>query len=87
LITHWIVLMFVSKSCSIVGKATLTAVKSLAITTTAIPIAKRASQLVRWPDSVGAGLEIRAAYAKVRNRMSFRLDSLALLLLLPPRGE
>jgi hypothetical protein len=37
----------VSKSLSIVGRATLTAVKSLAITTTAMPIAKSASQLVR----------------------------------------
>jgi len=87
LITHWIVLMLVSKSASIVGRATLTAVKSLAITTTAMPIAKRASQLVFWLESLGAGVEIRAAYAKVRSRMSFRLDSLALLLLLPPRGE
>ena len=39
--------MLVSKSFSIVGRATLIAEKSLAITTTAIPIAKRASQLIR----------------------------------------
>ena len=39
--------MLVSKSFSMVGRATLIAEKSLAITTTAIPIAKRASQLVR----------------------------------------
>jgi hypothetical protein len=58
------------------------------MTTTAIPIAKRASQLVGWAAVlVGAGVEIRAAYAKVRSRMGIRLDSLALLLLLPPRGE
>jgi hypothetical protein len=57
------------------------------MTTTAIPIAKRASQLVFWAEVLGAGVEIGAAYAKVRRRMSFRLDSLALLLLLPPRGE
>jgi hypothetical protein len=47
LTTHWIVLMFVSKSFSMVERATLIAEKSLAITTTAIPIAKRASQFVR----------------------------------------
>jgi hypothetical protein len=64
-----------------VGRATLTAVKSLAITTTAIPIAKSASQLVF------SGLAMAAAYAKVRRRMDRRFDSLALLLLLPPRGE
>jgi hypothetical protein len=57
------------------------------MTTTAIPIAKRASQLVRWAEVVFSGLAMAAAYAKVRSRMSFRLDSLALLLLLPPRGE
>jgi hypothetical protein len=55
--------------------------------TTAIPIANKASQLVFWPEMPAAGVEIRAAYAKVRSRMGFRLDSLALLLLLPPRGE
>jgi hypothetical protein len=52
-----------------------------------MPIAKRASQLVRAAESVVAGLAIRAAYAKVRSRMDRRFDSLALLLLLPPRGE
>jgi hypothetical protein len=87
LTTHWIVLTLVWKSCSIVGKATLIAEKSLAITTTAAPIAKRASQLIRSGMLVGWGLAIRAAYAKVRSRMDHRLDSLALLLLLPPRGE
>jgi hypothetical protein len=44
-------------------------------------MAKRASQ---W---VLCGLAMAAAYAKVRKRMDRRLDSLALLLLLPPRGE
>ena len=39
--------MLVSKSFSIVGRATLIAEKSLAITTTAIPIAKSASQVER----------------------------------------
>ncbi|MGN6256559.1 MAG: hypothetical protein ACTHN3_02265 [Solirubrobacterales bacterium] len=87
MITHWIVLMLVWKSLSIVGRATLTAVKSLAMTTTAMPIAKSASQLVRAAGLVLAGVAIRAAYAKVRSRMEHRLDSLALLLLLPLRGE
>ena len=79
--THWIVLMFVSKSFSIVGRATLMAEKSLAITTTAMPMAKSASQLVR------CDFAIAAAYAKLASRMGHRFDSLALLLLLPPRGE
>ncbi len=39
--------MFVSKSFSIVGSATLIAEKSLAITITAIAIANRASQVDR----------------------------------------
>jgi hypothetical protein len=46
-------------------------------------IAITASQLIL---SV-SGLAIAAAYAKVRSRMGHRLDSLALLLLLPLRGE
>jgi hypothetical protein len=41
----------------IVGRETLIAEKSLAITTTAIPIAKRASQLVRrWEASSAVSL-------------------------------
>jgi hypothetical protein len=52
-----------------------------------MPIAKSASQLVREAGSVLVGVAIRAAYAKVRRRMEHRLDSLALLLLLPLRGE
>ena len=85
--------MLVSKSFSIVGRATLIAEKSLAITTTAIPIAKRASQLMRCGER---GLDARhptkaadaaAVCATLRERMTHRLHSLALLLLLPPRGE
>jgi len=57
------------------------------MTTTARPIARRASQGVFCGETVASGLAIRGAYAKVRSGMSFRLDSLALLLLLPPRGE
>jgi len=34
-----------------------------------------------------SSLAIRAAYAKLKRRMTHRLDSLALLLLLPLRGE
>ena len=45
--THWIVLMFVEKSFSIVGSATLIAEKSLAMTSTATAIAKSASQVER----------------------------------------
>jgi len=52
-----------------------------------MPIAKSASQLVRAGEAVLAGVAIGAAYAKVRSRMDRRFDSLALLLLLPPRGE
>src|ERR1700733_6387916 len=49
--------MLVSKSFSMVGRATLIAEKSLAITRTAIPIAKRASQLMRCAEaSMGASL-------------------------------
>ena len=84
---HWIVLMLVSKSLSIVGRATLIAEKSLAITTTAMPIAKRASQVERGIALAGASLAMGAAYAKLEQRMTHRLDSLALLLLLPLRGE
>ena len=74
--------MLVSKSFSIVGRATLIAEKSLAITTTAIPMAKSASQLVR------CGLAIAAAYAKrPEPNDGLASHSPALLLLLPPRGE
>ena len=55
--------MFVSKSFSIVGRATLIAEKSLAITTTAIPMAKRASQLVRWAEASMRGSLRKAADA------------------------
>ena len=79
--THWIVLTFVWKSFSIVGIATLTAEKSLAITSTLMPIASNARMVFR------SRLEIAPAYAKLRRRMDHRLDSLALLLLLPLRGE
>jgi hypothetical protein len=65
----------------------LIAEKSLAMTSTARAIAKSASLDVCWDDEFGSGVEIRAAYAKVRKRMDRRFDSLALLLLLPPRGE
>jgi hypothetical protein len=57
------------------------------MTTTATAIAKSASQEVCWDEEFGSGVEILAAYAKVRKRMDRRFDSLALLLLLPPRGE
>jgi len=57
------------------------------MTTTATAIAMSASQEVFWDEAFGCGVEIRAAYAKVRSRMPHRLDSLTLLLLLPPRGE
>jgi hypothetical protein len=52
-----------------------------------MPIAKRASQVVRGIADEDDSLAMRAAYAKLRQRMTHRLDSLALLLLLPPRGE
>jgi hypothetical protein len=44
-------------------------------------IAKSAKMVER------SSLAIRAAYAKLERRMMHRLDSLALLLLLPLRGE
>jgi len=44
-------------------------------------IAKRARMVVR------SSLAIRAAYAKLKRRMTHRLDTLSLLLLLPLRGE
>jgi hypothetical protein len=69
------------KSFSVVGIATLTAEKSLAMTSTLILIAKSARTVVR------SSLAIGAAYAKLERRMTPRLDSLALLLLLPLRGE
>src|SRR6188768_1609770 len=58
--------MLVSKSLSIVGRATLIAEKSLAITTTAIPIAKRANQVERGIGLEETSLAMRAAYAKLR---------------------
>ena len=45
--THWTVVTSVSKSFSIWGSATLSAVRSLAITKTEIPIAPSASQVPR----------------------------------------
>jgi hypothetical protein len=67
------------------------------MTTTAIPMAKRASQVERGIELDEASLAISAAYATLsmverfcatlRGRMTHRLDSLALLLLLPLRGE
>jgi hypothetical protein len=75
------------KSFSIVGRATLIAEKSLAITTTAMPIAKRANQVARGIVLEEAWLEMRAAYAKLGRRMTHSQHSLALLLLLPLRGE
>jgi hypothetical protein len=87
LITHWIVLTLVSKSLSIVGRATLIAEKSLAMTITATPIARRASQVERGIADGEGSLAMGAAYAKLGQRMTHRPDSLALLLLLPLRGE
>jgi hypothetical protein len=81
LTTHWIVLTLVEKSLSIVGRATLIAEKSLAITSTAMLIATSASTVFR------SRLAMGGPYAKLRRRMTHRLDSLALLLLLPLRGE
>jgi hypothetical protein len=52
-----------------------------------MPIAKRASQLPPAAALLSCGLAMAAPYAKVRSRMEHRLDSLALLLLLPLRGE
>jgi hypothetical protein len=52
-----------------------------------MPIAKRASQVERGIAVEDVSLAMRAAYAKLRDRMTYRLDSLALLLLLPLRGE
>jgi hypothetical protein len=86
--------MFVSKSFSIVGRATLIAEKSLAITTTASPMATRASQFVRCDSAMRVRVWDPSAEKKragVRypwlELMARRIDSLALLLLLPPRGE
>src|SRR3954451_5811783 len=53
--------MLVSKSFSMVGRATLIAEKSLAITTTAIPIAKRASQLIRCGEEASIRGTLRKA--------------------------
>jgi hypothetical protein len=50
-------------------------------------MAKRASQVERGIALEVASLEMGAAYAKLRRRMTHQLDSLALLLLLPLRGE
>ena len=55
----------VSKYFSIVGRATLIAEKSLAITTTAMPIAKRANQVERGIVLEETSLAMRAAYAKL----------------------
>ena len=62
MITHWIVLTLVWKSFSIVGRATLIAEKSLAMTTTLIPIASSASQVVREIEPESGS--IAAAYAE-----------------------
>jgi hypothetical protein len=59
----------------------LIAEKSLAITSTLRLIAASARIVVR------SSLAIGAAYAKLKRRMTNRLDSLLLLLLLPLRGE
>ena len=47
MITHWTVVTSESKSFSIAGRATLSAVRSLAITNTDIAIAPSASQVPR----------------------------------------
>jgi biopolymer transport protein ExbB/TolQ len=52
-----------------------------------MPIAKRASQVERGTEPEEASLAMGSAYAKLERRMTHRLDSLALLLLLPLRGE
>jgi hypothetical protein len=52
-----------------------------------MPIAKSASQVERGIELGDASLAMGAAYAKLERRMTYRLDSLALLLLLPLRGE
>jgi hypothetical protein len=52
-----------------------------------MPIAKRANQVERGIAVEEVSLAMRAAYAKLERRMTYRLDSLALLLLLPLRGE
>jgi hypothetical protein len=53
-----------------------------------MPIAKRASQVLRGSALLeDASLAMGPAYAKLEQRMTHRLDSLALLLLLPLRGE
>jgi hypothetical protein len=57
------------------------------MTTTATPIAKRASQVLRGIALEDDSLAMRPAYGKLERRMTHRLDSLALLLLLPLRGE
>jgi hypothetical protein len=52
-----------------------------------MPIANSASQVERGIAFEDASLAMGAAYAKLKWRMTHRLDSLALLLLLPLRGE
>ena len=59
--THWTVVTSVSKSCSIWGSATLRAVKSLAMTKTARPIAPRPRTVERESGSTVA----RAAFASM----------------------
>jgi hypothetical protein len=52
-----------------------------------MPIAKRANQVEREISLEVESLAMRAAYAKLKRRMTPPQHSLALLLLLPPRGE
>jgi hypothetical protein len=52
-----------------------------------MPIAMRANQVERGMLLAEASLEMRAAYAKLERRMTHPQHSLALLLLLPLRGE
>ena len=82
--------MLVWKSPSIVGRATLIAEKSLAIVTVAIPIANSASQLIGFAAVLHPGGRLRhrpGGALPSAVEMAFPLNSLALLLLLPPRGE
>jgi hypothetical protein len=66
----------------------LIAEKSLAITTVASPIASSAGQLTCFPAFTRARLRHRPAGALPCGvEMAFPLNNLALLLLLPPRGE
>src|SRR3954447_11002979 len=58
--------MLVWKSPSMVGRATLIAEKSLAMTTTAMPMAMRASQVERGIADEELSLAMRPAYAKLK---------------------